>query len=171
MKDEAKQNLELVSSMDQTLYGTEYRNHILEQYKICVQMADNISNRRHMTNTFFLTINTGIVSALGIAGYMDPDKSQINKDYIIFLVFGLWVFCYMWYQLIKSYRDLNSAKFKVINEIEKILPLRPFDTEWGVLSRGRDRRVYRPFAKTERLVPVVFSALYLLLVAYVYLFK
>jgi hypothetical protein len=38
----------------------------LEQYKIYVEMADRISARRGMTNTFFLTLNTAIFTAVGV---------------------------------------------------------------------------------------------------------
>jgi hypothetical protein len=33
---------------------------ILEQYKLYVEMAERISQRRGLTNTFFLTLNTAI---------------------------------------------------------------------------------------------------------------
>ncbi len=43
-------------------YATEgdknYRTAILEQYKLYVEMADRVSSRRGLTNTFFLTLNT-----------------------------------------------------------------------------------------------------------------
>ena len=39
-------------------YGGEYQNHLLEQYKLYVQMADKISERRQSANSFFLTVNT-----------------------------------------------------------------------------------------------------------------
>ena len=37
---------------------------------------------------------------------------------------ALVLLCYLWYRIIRSYRDLNSAKFKVIHAIEHQLPLR-----------------------------------------------
>ena len=44
----------------------KYQAAILEQYKLYVEMADRISNRRGLTNTFFLTINTAIFTVIGI---------------------------------------------------------------------------------------------------------
>ena len=35
-----------------------------------------------------------------------------------------------WLLLIRSYRNLNKAKFKVISELEDRLPVAPFDREW-----------------------------------------
>ena len=47
--------------------------------------------------------------------------------------------CYSWYRLIRSYKDLNSGKFKVVHEIVKLLPISPFDDEWEILGRGKDK--------------------------------
>ena len=49
-------------------YGEKYQEHLLEQYKLYVQMADKISERRQSANTFFLTINTVLIAFLGIVG-------------------------------------------------------------------------------------------------------
>jgi hypothetical protein len=40
-------------------------DRLLEQYKIYVEMADRISSRRALTNTFFLTINTAVFALVG----------------------------------------------------------------------------------------------------------
>src|SRR5215216_4109139 len=48
-------------------YGGEFHNHLLEQYKLYVEMADKISERRQSANTFFFTICTALITALGIA--------------------------------------------------------------------------------------------------------
>ena len=48
------------------LYGDNapaYQAAVFEQYKICIEMADRVSQRRGPTNTFFLTLNTAIFTA------------------------------------------------------------------------------------------------------------
>ena len=72
--------------------------------------------------------------------------------------------CYFWYRIIRSYRDLNSAKFKVIHEIEKRLPLRPYDAEWDAVGRGKDSKLYLPFTRVEIAIPCVFGLVYAYLV-------
>ena len=37
----------------------------LELYKLAVEMADRVSARRALANTFFLTVNTGLAALLG----------------------------------------------------------------------------------------------------------
>ena len=43
-------------------YQGNYEEHLLDHYKLYVKMADNISQRRANVNTFFLSVNTLLVS-------------------------------------------------------------------------------------------------------------
>ncbi|MCX5782144.1 MAG: hypothetical protein NT145_05520, partial [Elusimicrobia bacterium] len=47
-------------------YGQEYKNHLLAQYKLYVSSAEKISDRRQNANNYFITINTVLISFLGI---------------------------------------------------------------------------------------------------------
>lgn len=44
----------------------EAASALLEQYKLYVEMADRVSARRGSANTFFLTLNTTAVTAIGV---------------------------------------------------------------------------------------------------------
>jgi hypothetical protein len=75
-----------------------------------------------------------------------------------------------WWLLLKSYRDLNRAKFTVINEMENRLEAKVFKDEWEILKkddvtwwRGR----YAEFGTVERVVPVIFAVLYVAALAVV----
>jgi hypothetical protein len=67
---------------------------------------------------------------------------------------------YMWYRLVRSYKDLNTAKFKVIHEIESQLPIAPYDAEWEAVGRGKAPELYLPFTHVEIYVPWVFIILH-----------
>jgi hypothetical protein len=144
-------------------YGARYDDHLLEQYKVYLQMADKISDRRSTTNTFFLTVNTGLVSAIGAANY---SALRISPVLMIIVATAAITLCYSWQRIIRSYKDLNSAKFKVVHEIETFLPLRPFDAEWEAVGRGENKRLYLPFTHVEIFVPRIFMAIYLALAVY-----
>ena len=49
-----------------------YDAAVLEQYKLYVEMADRISARRGLTNTFFLTLNTTVVGLVAAVGTFPP---------------------------------------------------------------------------------------------------
>lgn len=139
-------------------YGGSYRNDILDIYKIYLDMADRISARREKTNSYFLTINTaliGLVTYLSLS--VNPCPVLITHSPIAIAGITL---SYLWYRIIRSYRDLNSAKFKVIHRIEKFLPLAPFDAEWEAIGRGKDKKLYLPFTYVEIFVPWIFALIH-----------
>jgi hypothetical protein len=71
-----------------------------------------------------------------------------------------------WWLQLRSYRDLNQAKFGVINQLEERLPCKIFTNEWQFLKKDHIRRwggKYAELGTIERFVPWVFAALYVLL--------
>jgi len=136
------------------------KSQIIEIYKAYLQMADKISDRRQSANSYFLTINTVIV---GLISYISLGSVIKNSHpfYGLVSVAGM-VICYSWYRLIRSYKDINSGKFKVVHEIEKHLPISPFDDEWEILGRGRDKTKYLPFTRIEMRVPWIFFTLHVI---------
>ena len=147
------------------LYGSDHGAHLLAQYKLYVQMADKISERRQTANTFFLAINSAIVTMLGIVWPRAGGLIGMSW-YVIIGLAGL-ILCYSWYRLLRSYRDLNSGKFRVVHAIEKYLPIRPYDAEWTSIGRGQNPRLYLPFTHIETTVPWVFFLLYIALIVIV----
>ncbi|GCC10016.1 hypothetical protein IPdc08_00034 [archaeon] len=137
-------------------YGSNYKAHLLEQYKLYVEMADRLSSRRQSANSFFLSVNTAIIA---LVGYLNFGSKASSEFYWLVSLSGI-VLCFMWYRLIRSYKDLNSAKFKVIHEIEAQLPLAPYDMEWDKVGRGKNSRLYLPFTRVEVLIPWVFLVLH-----------
>jgi hypothetical protein len=139
-------------------YGASYKEHCLEIYKTYLEMADRISGRRQSANSFFLTINTALI---GLVGYvqMNGGGQSTQNFYWLVSVAGI-VLCYLWYRIVKSYKDLNSGKFKVIHEIEKQLPLSPYDAEWTAVGRGEDPKLYLPFTRIEMIIPWIFLTLH-----------
>lgn len=48
-------------------YGNNYKPHLFEQYKLYIQSAEKISDRRQNANNYFITINTALISFLGLS--------------------------------------------------------------------------------------------------------
>ncbi|HJQ47233.1 MAG TPA: hypothetical protein VJ870_13090 [Amycolatopsis sp.] len=140
--------------------GAQYRAGILEQYKVYVEMADRVSARRALTNTFFLTINTAVFTVVGVLWANRPTGP------VWFLVFPLLALlgeCAAWFYLVRSYRQLNTAKYAVIGALEQRLPASPYwRAEWHALGEGTDRSRYWPLTHLEQAVPVVFAVIYVL---------
>ncbi len=131
--------------------NTAQDKDILEMYKMLVEMADRVSQRRQSANSFYLSLNTAII---GGAAYL----SQSAFGYLgISAVSTAGVaICVLWIRTVVSYKSLNAAKFEVITTLEERLPVSPYKDEWAILNVDGDGKRHRPFHKTEVLVPFVF---------------
>lgn len=135
-------------------YGDSYTADYLAMYNDFVLSADKISARRYQTNSFFLTVNTALIT---IAGTL---LTAALADFLWIVGFAGIAFCYYWRQLIGSYRSLNTAKFQVIHQMEEHLPMAPYRAEWDMLEKGKNEDVHVPFSAIESNVPRVFMALH-----------
>jgi hypothetical protein len=149
-------------SVDTAAYGddrAQYQNAVLEQYKLYAEMADRISARRALTNTFFLTLNTAVFA---VTGSFWNDRPAASPWWLVFPLLGLVVQCAAWFFLVRSYRQLNSAKYVVIGVLEERLPASPYwKAEWTALGEGKDPARYWPLTHLEQWIPVLFAVMYL----------
>lgn len=148
-------------SKSENEYGKNYQEHLLEQYKLFVQMADNISERRSKTNTFFLSVNSFLLTALGIFTKIILDV-DVGLWWLYVASAGGIIFAITWYVLIRNYKKLNSGKFEVIHELEKKLPTSPYTKEWNIIRKGNGNK-YQKLTNIESVVPIIFIGLYLAL--------
>jgi len=145
--------------LNKEIKGTEDAKLVFEQYKLYVEMADRISQRRMSANTFFISVNTLLFAA---TSFLNEATMQWK---LMIGVLGL-VLCFAWYFTLNSYRQLNSGKFKVIHEIEKLLPLNGYAYEWEMLGGGEKKSKYWPLSHVEKIVPIVFAVAYAIFIAY-----
>lgn len=122
---------------------------VLAQWQTCVEMANSVSQRRDTMNNIFVTLNLAIIAAVSINWEM---KS------LFILIAGI-VVCVLWLLFIRNYKLLNTEKFNVINEIEKKLPVKPFNDEWKKLERNKK---YKDSTKLEKTLPIMFIVLYVI---------
>src|SRR5689334_17256545 len=123
------------------------RSTILELYKIALEMADKNSERRHTTNNFFLGLNAAMITLLG---YFAGRQAGIPEELFVFLPPVGIITSYLWFRLIESYRQLGTAKFAVIHELESQLPAQLYAGEWILAGEGNDPKKYTPFTHIER---------------------
>src|SRR5437867_1396301 len=142
-------------------YGDKYKDHLLEQYKLFVETSQQVSERRQNANNYLLTLNSSLVT-LFVAFLSSFGHHRWN--FLIPLA-GLLV-CFIWHSLVESYKDLNTAKFAVIHEMEAQLPVALFRYEWHVCGKGKDKDKYVPLTHLERWIPWMFGVLYVGLAAY-----
>ena len=171
--------------------SSEDRSLELELYKLAVEMADRTSARRAGLNTFFVSLNAALAAVIAILG--SARRPPPHRALPTFDAFGLTVaaaagvvLSLTWWALLRYYRRLNRAKFRVINEMEERFPVRPYTAEWSFLHPDEEdadspdepglsawwrRRSHREASAVEQVVPFVFAAIYVLLMVRVAWFR
>jgi len=139
----------------------QYQAAIMEQYKLYVEMADRISSRRGLANTFFLTLNSAVLTLSAVL-WKDRPEGLSAWLFLPVLVLALGL-CLAWFWLVRSYRQLNSGKFAVIGALERRLPASPWwNGEWAALrGEQRDKSTYWALTHLEIWVPLLFGLTYL----------
>ena len=138
-------------------YGDSFVSDLLEQYKLYVQSAENVSSRRVTSNRYLLTINAALVALYGL------QSANFGQDYwtLLIPVIGIPV-SLLWYLIIKSHADLNRIKFDVIHEFEQHLPAAMYRYEWELAEEGQGK-AYRAVTTIERWIPILFAVLHMVL--------
>ena len=154
-----------VSRMKSEDYGDNYRAHLLEQYKLYVEMADRISQRREQSNRFYAGLVSAIIALLVVIGRFGVSGSSWSIALLAAGVFGS-LLSVVWFINLGSYRTLNTAKFRVINEMECQLPYAGYNEEWAYLRPTEGPARYFQLTRIERYVPLLILALFLGIVGY-----
>lgn len=146
-----------------------------KQYQLMVESAEHNSDRRERTQRFYTTIHTSLLTLLAIvAGYgllsggiggtsvTLPGTGVLTQAQapIILAISALGlILCIVWRLHLNAYRRLSTAKFSVINMIEKDLPYAAFQIEWEKLQELG----HTDLTTLERYVPVIAGLLYAIL--------
>jgi hypothetical protein len=156
--------------MDAKQYGEGYQQHLIEQYKLYVQMADNVSLRRSQSNQFYISVLSALLAVVALAGKLygsgaDARIELVNVAFLCVTILGL-IICIVWAINLLSYRQLNAGKFKVIHEMESMLPYACYDREWEFLGRGEAFSKYVPLTNVEVYVPAIMAIPYIIVFLY-----
>lgn len=135
------------------------KSQLFELYKLMVQTSESLVGRRQGANTFFLTINGLILTAVGLFIRQGVNVRSHAIVVIVFCLTGL-IVSWSWRTLLTSFGQLNKGKFAVILRLEKTLPAAIFDAEWEALDRGENKKTYRSFTQNESRIPALFSIIY-----------
>ncbi len=139
-------------------------DELLEQYKLCVQMADGVLQRKQYANIFFFAVNSTTIPLL-IAFGVYARHAGVALNLLSYAVLGAAavgiINCLTWCYLLQYYHRLSSAKYEVVQKMEVKLGYKPYCDEQEILVRSKDKTYYRPLAVVESLAPLVFSPFYI----------
>lgn len=141
----------MVNTVQEGYSGKSFDSHVvLEQWKTCVEMANEISSRRDTMNNLFVTLNLAFIAAISLTW-----DAKISILSVVSIVVNI-----IWLLLIRYYKKINEAKYKIILKMEKDLPFQAFSDEWKVYKSGK----YSINGTTlELLLPCTFITAYLIM--------
>lgn len=171
------------NSMSQKLFNSDYEIYkkaeneflfsnkqiMFEQYKLLIDSAHKVEERRSGSNSVFLGINTLLSSLL-----VRPSQLSVaqEKDLImLFLLILIGVLIsWNWVRVIDSYKKLNFINFLLIEDFEKFLPTKVFSLRAELEEIKSGKKKQQDFEKTkanviltrESLLPEVFILFYII---------
>ena len=141
----------------------ENRQELLEIYKLHAELADRVSQRREGANRLYVSLLTGVLvilaAILRFGAGMIPFKVVLIAVGIIGILLSV-----SWFIVIRSYRQLNSGKFKALHELEEKLAYPFFKREWDLLEKGEKKNRYWKLTVVETFLPIGFFVLSLILI-------
>ena len=133
-------------------YEGSFHEDVLEQYKLYVQSAENVSARRVASSRYLLTLSVALVALYGFqSSHFDPGGWAMLVPVLGALVLVLW------HRIIKSHRDLNAVKFEIVHAIEQRLPAALYAHEWRLAEEGKASPI-APWPTSSAGFPWPFSA-------------
>ena len=141
------------------------QDQLLEIYKLHAELADRVSQRREGANRLYVSLHVGLVVFL--AALLRFGFGDAPEGLVLGTVGGLGALLSVsWFVVIRSYRQLNTEKFRVLHELEKRLSYQFFTLEWDPQTKGGKSNRYWKLTHVEVSLPVIFFALFLALLFY-----
>jgi hypothetical protein len=143
-----------------------------EIFKLCLEFADRTTARRAGANTFFVSLHSIIASVVAYVAAVRLPKGNLDHFSLVIIAAVGVTLSLTWWGILRYFRRLNRAKWEVINNIEKAMPIQPFTQEWQILhpeeASGKRlgwfrRNRHREATVVEQVVPLAFAIVYVLL--------
>ena len=121
-----------------------------ENYKIFVESAEKISEKRANLNNIYLTFSLALFSFISV--------SKLNQVYFYILnILGI-LMSIIWFITIDNYSKRNKVKYEIINEYENKNKLKWFSEEEKRIS------VLTNLTFLEKLLPIAFIIIHIIII-------
>ena len=147
------------------------REDLLSIYKLHVEMADRVSQRRAGANRLFVTLLSAMIVLMAAVLRFGTGMEAVPVDFValvLTLTMTVLSLAVSWFIVIRSYRQLNYWKFDVLQKLEEELPFAFYRMEWERLGEGKDPGRYRKLTVVETFLPAIFAALSLAVCVFVF---
>lgn len=121
-----------------------------EQYKIFIESAEKMSEKRINQNNIYLTFSLALLSFVSV--------SKLDKIFFyIICILGILI-SMVWFVTIDNYSKRNKVKYQIINEYENNNKLKWFNEENKRIS------ILTNLTLLEKTLPITFIIIYLIII-------
>ncbi|MEI6544337.1 MAG: hypothetical protein WCL60_12535 [Methylococcales bacterium] len=156
--------------------------HSFDEFKLYYDSTEKVTDRRLDTNRWNYSIGIAILVAIATItnwSLSNPKLLWVGLAADVLLSLMAILFCVLWIGQIRDFKNLNNAKFNVLNEMAPkiefdtanpgtITSFCPFDKEWAKLNElnalqevGRSNLIALKSSNIEYFIPKTFAALFL----------
>jgi hypothetical protein len=155
-----------------------------DEFKLFYDSAEKVTDRRLSANRWNYSICIAILGAIAaiISWSLGKLAFLITGIVSVVLLAGMAaLYCSLWIGQIRDLKELNNAKFSVINEMasfvsfgdgnnEDIISFKPFEKEWDALKKAKIAKEVKSIeiialksSNIEYLIPKAFRVLFVLI--------
>lgn len=137
---------------------------MFQQYKLYAEQKEKFVDRSFCTNKFYLLL----ILILILTMYLTKDCSFIYglSSTLIFSAAGMTI-CVLWWMNVDSYNLLIKVKLaKVLEEIEKQLPIQPYAQEFTAIKDFKKNKKEFLFADIQKALATLAFLLFFFLFSY-----
>jgi len=126
------------------------KDETLELYRMMVETITANEQRRQQISSVFITLIAAGFGAVGAVENLEPIYVTIPAAFMSSI----------WWSQVRFLKNLATAKFHVIDQLEKKMSFQPFYEEWVFLKRKRTEKANQKWfrlglSQIEMLVPAL----------------
>lgn len=131
----------------------EKQNLIMQQYRLYTEQKDRFIDRSFGVNRFYIALVVVLMILLNVSKAI-----MFVYDLSLPLVFAIigMIICILWWMNMDSYNLLIKIKFsKVIEEIEKQLPIQPYGMEHDAIEEYKEKKKCFLFSNMQKVFAII----------------
>lgn len=124
---------------------------MIEQYQTYMQSIEHQETARQIANNAYININSALLALLGVI--LDKENLISIQNILFMLIVGVvgLIFHSAWMRTLSYYEQITTAKQRIVNHLERYLPLQLNSTEYyGAMQSPFEKR-YKQFKETQLL--------------------
>ena len=137
-----------------------------EQYKLAIDAAEKITDRRNQSNTLYMTVVSLIPTAIALSFQCKPETATISFFQFCLAVLGLLI-TFIWIGHMAYYKKLIKIKFTAVTELETYLELIPLYKNKDIIRKDisviKGVKGFSNNSDLEKMIPIFFSIFFLAL--------